>query len=631
MSTPLRAAFLALLSTIPVWLLAADRPNILWLTSEDHGPQMGCYGDTLARTPNIDALAAKGMIFTQVWSNNPVCAPAYTTFSSGIYANSSGGIHMRSMVPMPSGAKLYSEFLRGAGYYCCNNGKEDYNLPKTERTWDNSSTKAHWKNRPEGKPFFASFNSTKSHEGQIRKRPHKQITDPAAVRVPAYHPDTPEVRQDWAQYYDKVSEADGDAGVRLRELAEANLADDTIVFYYADHGSAMPRSKRWPSDSGLRVPMIVYFPPKWQHLAPKEYQAGGKSGRFVSFVDLAPTLLSIAGVKPPVWMQGHAFAGQFQTEGPSYLFGARNRMDERQDLVRSVTDGRFVYVRNYLPHLSQAQHVSYQFQTPTTRIWRELFDAGKTNPAQSIFWQVPKAPEELYDLSTDPDEVINLAQKLEHRKHLETLRSVLDRHLEQIRDVCFLPEGEMHARAAGSSPYDMARDPSKYPFQRIHAAARLASNLEPAAIPELRRLAADPDVGIRYWGTIGFLMRGAAAVRGDRSLLQKALKDSSPYVQVVAAEALGLYGSPADLEGSLAVLRGLISPSTNGVFVSMSALSAVEALGQKAAALHPLVRTIDAKAGAPDPRFSLYVPRLVENIVGAAPAPGDNRGDRKKQ
>ena len=267
---------------------AGKGPNILWLTSEDHGPAMGCYGDTNARTPNVDALAAKGMIFTCAWSTAPVCAPARTAIISGLYPSSSGGLHMRSMVSLPADLKLYPQFLREAGYYCSNNSKEDYNVRKPAKLWDESSGKAHWKNRDVGQPFFAIFNSMKSHESEIRTRPHQQVADPAKVRVPAYHPDTPEVREDWAQYYDKVGEADADAG----------LAADTIVFYYADHGSGMPRSKRWPSDSGLRVPLVVYFPEKWKHLAPREYQPGGKSDRLVSFVDLAPTLLSLAGIKP---------------------------------------------------------------------------------------------------------------------------------------------------------------------------------------------------------------------------------------------------------------------------------------------------------------------------------------------
>lgn len=619
---------------------AADKPNILWLTSEDHGQQMGCYGDTLARTPNIDALAAKGMIFRTAWSNHPVCAPARSAIISGMHSQSSGGIHMRSMVPMPAGAKMYPQFLREAGYYCSNNSKEDYNLRKPEGTWDDSSTQGHWRNRPAGKPFFAIFNSTKSHESQIRTRPHKAIVDPAKVRVPAYHPDLPEVRQDWAQYYDIVSAADADAGLRLKDLAADGLADDTIVFYYGDHGSGMPRSKRWPCDSGLRVPIVVYFPAKWQHLAPKEYRPGGQSDRMVCFVDLAPTMLSIVGVKPPAYMQGHAFAGPYQTEPQPFLYGARGRMDERMDCVRSVTDGRYVYLRNFYPHVSQGQHVDFQFQTPTTRLWRELYDQGKTNEAQSIFWRTPKAPEELYDLQTDPDEVRNLASSAGHRAVLEKMRAAMQRHAAETRDVCFLPEGELHSRAAGQAPYDFARDDAKYPFARIFAAADLASNLSPAALPRLQTLITDSDSAVRYWAALGFLMRGKEGVASGQVVLRTALSDASPYVKIVAAEALATHGPASDLANALAVLRELAPPEKNGVLVAMAALNAIEALGPKAAPLKEMVAAMKSTGPSPDGRYNSYVPRQIASITGkevsggeegaAAKGKGKRKGAKKK-
>ena len=598
--------------------VAADKPNILWLTSEDHGPEMGCYGDANARTPNIDALAAKGMLFKRAWSVAPVCAPARSVIISGLYTSSSGGQHMRSMVPLPDSVRLYPQYLRDAGYYCTNNSKEDFNVQKPKQLWNASSGTAHWRNRPEGQPFFAIFNSTKSHESQIRTRPHKQVADPAKMRVPAYHPDTPEVRQDWAQYYDKVSEADEDAGKHLKEIEAAGLAADTIVFYYGDHGSGMPRSKRWPCNSGLHVPMVVFFPEKWKHLAPKEYQPGGKSDRMVSFVDLAPTLLSIVGIEPPAWMQGHAFAGSFQTSPQLFLFGERGRMDERMDLVRSVTDGRYVYLRNYFPHVSQGQRVAYQFETPTTRVWRSKFDEGKTNDAQSIFWRVPKPPEELYDLQHDRDEVRNLASHSEHQETLERLRSAQREHLVSIRDVCFLPESELHSRTVGSTPYELARNDAKYPMDRIVAAAELASNLDPAALPELKKFLNDSDSAVRWWASLGHLMRGQAAVAANQEALQNALQDQASPVRIVAAQALGMFGDDATMAIALNVLRDLSLPQKNGVLVSMSALAAIEALGDRANSLHPFVLKLDPNGDSPDERYNSYVPRLIQNITAGS-------------
>jgi len=602
-------------ANLVAWTAAtAERPNMLWLTSEDHGPEMGCYGDALARTPNVDALAKKGMIFTRVWAVHPVCAPARTAIISGMYAHSTGGMHMRSMVPMPKGTKMFSELLREAGYYCSNNEKEDYNLPKTERTWDESSREAHWRKRGPGQPFFAVFNSMKSHESQIRVRPHELVTDPAKVRVPAYHPDLPEVRRDWAQYYDQVSAADADAGARLRELEEAGLAEDTIVFYYGDHGSGMPRSKRWPGNSGLRVPLVVYFPPKWRHLAPAEYQRGGRSDRLVSFVDLAPTVLSLAGVRPPEWMQGRAFAGQWAGERANYLFGARGRMDERADEVRSVTDGRYVYLRNFRLDTPQGPFIAYQFETPTTRVWREQFEAGKTNAAQSAFWRTPRAPEELYDLDADPDEVRNLAESAEHRAIKERLRAALYTHLEDVRDVCLLPEGEMVARSRGGSPYDMARNREVYPLQRVLAAADLAVGLNVGDVDALRKLLRDDDSAVRTWAVLGFLMRGETAVRGAEDGLNELLKDASPFVRVAAARALAQYGESSS-EAALAVLGEHADPRDVGVFAALSALEAIDQLGEKAAGLKERVGEIDETAGVPHPRYGEYVPSLKKEIL----------------
>src|SRR5262245_3925665 len=500
-------ASLLLTSAFSAEQLAPTQPNMLWLSSEDHGPHMGCYGDTFASTPNVDRLAAKGIMYTHVWSCAPVCAPARTTIISGMYPPSTGSEHMRSMVPVPEGKKMFPQLLREAGYDCSNSAKEDYNLAQTGIVWDDSSRNGHSKNRQPGQPFFAVFNSEKSHESQIRTRPHSFVHDPAKVRVPAYHPNTPEVRQDWAQYYDQVSAADADAGKLLKELEDDGLADNTIVFYWADHGSGMPRSKRWPYDSGLHVPLVVYFPEKWRHLAPKDYQPGGKSDRLVSFVDFAPTMLSLAGNQPPEWMQGHAFAGKFATQPQPFIYGFRGRMDERYDLVRTVTDGRYVYVRNYMPHKIYGQHIDYMFQTPTTQVWKRLHDDGKLSAAQDAFWKT-KPPEELYDLQADPDEVTNLAASPAHQGTLAKLRKAHRDWELAIRDVGFLPEGEIHSRSRGSSPYDMGRDDARHPFRRVVETAELASILDPSAVPELKQALRDSDSAVRYWAALGLLMRG---------------------------------------------------------------------------------------------------------------------------
>jgi uncharacterized sulfatase len=600
---------------------APPRPNILWISSEDHGPHMGCYGDNYATTPNVDRLAARGMIYTHCWSCAPVCAPARTTIISGMYPPSTGAEHMRSLLPFPQGAKMFPQLLREAGYYCTNNAKEDYNLAKPGRVWDDSSNKAHWRNRQPGQPFFAVFNSLKSHESQIRLRPHREVHDPARVRVPAYHPDTPEVRKDWAQYYDQVSEVDADAGVRLKELADAGLADDTIVFYWADHGPGMPRSKRWPCDSGLHVPLVVYIPAAFKHLAPPEYKPGGKSDRLVSFVDFAPTMLSLAGIKPPAWLQGHAFLGRHIAEPQPFIYGFRGRMDERYDLVRTVTDGRFVYIRNYMPHKIYGQHVDYMFQTPTTRVWKQLHDKGKLNPAQDTFWHT-KPAEELYDLRNDRDEVKNLAGKPEHEETRKKLRRAQQDLAAQIRDVGFLPEGELHSRAAKSTPYDMGHDDTKYPMERVLQMAEAASLMRPEALPALRKAFQDDDSAVRYWAALGVLMRGEKAVQAAADNLRAALKDGSPYVRIVAAEALARYGDADDSKRCLALLVEHANADRNTVFVVMAALNALDALGSKAVPVADAIKKLPKKAQVPNPRYAPYVPRLTEDLAARFQTPG---------
>jgi len=360
------------------WLLAgatgmtcfvttAEQPNILWIVAEDINPHLGCYGDMNAVTPNIDGLATNALRYTKCWSTAPVCAPARTALITGAYPPSLGAEHMRSMVKMPDFMRMYPQFLRDRGYYCVNNSKEDYNVAKSGKVWDESSKKAHWKKRKSSQPFFAVFNIGVSHESQIRVRPHAPKHDPARVRLPAYHPDVPEVRHDWAQYYDKITEMDAIVGSRLQELGDAGLADDTIVFFYGDNGSGMPRSKRWPYNSGLNVPLIIRVPERFRQLAPEDYRPGAATDRLVGFVDFAPTLLSLAGIKPPDWMQGHAFMGRFAAASHKHIFGFRGRMDERYDLVRSVRNDRFIYLRNYRPDLIYGQHLAYMFETPTTQ------------------------------------------------------------------------------------------------------------------------------------------------------------------------------------------------------------------------------------------------------------------------
>jgi uncharacterized sulfatase len=594
---------------------AAERPNIVWLTSEDNGPHLTCYGDEYAVTPHLDALAQRGMRYTNASSNAPVCAPARTAIISGLYPPSTGAEHMRSQTRLPAGFRMFPQFLRAAGYYCTNNSKEDYNLAKPGRVWDESSRQAHWKNRPDGQPFFAVFNHTITHESQIRNAidERDRIHDPAKVRLPAYHPDEPEVRRDWAQYYDRITMMDAQVGAKLKELDQAGLADDTIVFYFSDHGSGMPRCKRWLYLSGLRVPMIVYFPPKWRRLAPQGYQPGGESDRLVSFIDLAPTVLSLAGIRPPEWMHGGAFAGPYETREPEFSHAFRGRMDERYDLVRSVCDKRYNYIRNYMPHRIYGQHLAYMFQTPTTRVWHRLYAEGKLDAAQSKFWQA-KPPEELYDLQSDPDEIHNLAGAPEYREVLARMRQAHAGWSRRIKDMGFLSEWEMHARSQGSTPYDLGHDPRRYDFEAVFAAAGLASDCEAAELPKIVKLLEHADSGVRYWGAVGLLAQQEAGLRAGHDELIAALADESPIVRITAAEALGRFGSQDDAKAALAVLLRYVPPDGD-YYLAVAAWNALDYLDERARPALQDIRALPTKWSRVPERMGEYPTRLKEKTL----------------
>ncbi|MDR1141534.1 MAG: sulfatase, partial [Planctomycetaceae bacterium] len=486
-------------------ILADDQPNILWLTCEDIGRHLGCYESPTAVTPVLDRLAERGMLYRFAWSNHPVCAPARTTIITGCYPASLGAEQMRSSVPLPNQIEMFPRYLRQNGYYCANNFKEDYNVfaQDGKNCWDVSNNKAHWKNRPPNTPFFAVFNFETTHESQIRNK-HELQRDLEKESVPKYHPNVPEIRRDWAQYHDRIAEMDIRCGVKLDELEKAGLEENTIVFFFGDHGSGMPRNKRTPFDCGLGVPFIVYFPLKFKHLAPPDYRNGTKSERLISFVDLAPTMLSLAGIEPPKTMQGIAFAGKFIGKPREFVFGFRGRMDERGDLVRSVSDGRYVYVRNYHPEIIYGARNNYMFQTRTTQVWRELYDQGNLPAEQAFFWKL-KPTEELYDLKTDHDEIVNLADLPEYCNIKTKLKSVLYEHLSTIRDVHFLPEAMLHMRFAGSTPYEMGHK-KQYPFEKILNAADRATDRS-VTESELRELLSDTEPAVRYWGAIGILVR----------------------------------------------------------------------------------------------------------------------------
>ena len=466
-------------ATSPSTDIDSSPPNILWIVAEDHGPHHGSYGDAYAVTPNLDRLAAEGARFTRAFAVTPVCAPARSGLITGMYPTSIGSHHMRSTAVPPPHVKGFTERLRAAGYFTTNNAKTDYNfspwLPTETRRavreaplglWDQNGEHAHWRNRAPGQPFFSVFNLGAAHEGQVRMPDDRFAErtaelapaarhDPTAAPLPPYYPDAPEVRRDIARYYDLVTVMDAEAGDILAALEADGLAGDTIVFFYGDHGWGLPRGKRWVYDSGLRVPLLV----RW----PGRVEPGTVRGDLVSFIDFAPTLLSLAGVTVPEHMQGRVFLGDDAAPEPEHLFFTRDRMDEIWDRIRAVRDRRYKYIRNFAPELPYAQRIAYMDLMPTMQVWRRLAEAGELEGAQRHFMARTKPAEELYDTEADPHEVVNLAGDPAHAEQLARMRDALDDWIAATGDLGEIPEAELVERFRPDGVYQTAELPEADP------------------------------------------------------------------------------------------------------------------------------------------------------------------------
>lgn len=568
--------FIAFLTGVSL-IKAQNLPNIIWITSEDNSPMLGCYGDKFATTPNLDALAAKGFRYTHAYANAPVCAPARNTIITGVYANSSGNQYMRSTNNKSDQVQFFPTLLREAGYYCTNNSKEDYNVnvSQTNHIWDESGTKAHYKNRKSGQPFFAVFNSTISHESSIHTlKPESELRhDPKKVKLPPYHPDTPAMRRDWAQYYDKVEDMDTWVGKMLEELEESGEAENTIVFYYGDHGGVLGRSKRFVYETGTRVPFIVYIPEKYKNLWPNT-KTGSTVNRLISFVDLAPTLLSLTDRPIPAYLQGVPFLGSKKSADPKYVFMFKDRMDERYDMSRAVRDSKFRYIRNYTPFRPHGQHIEYLWRAASMRSWEEEFKAGRLNKTQAAFWKT-KPTEELFDTEKDPWEINNLASKPEYQSVLLRMRKANQAWMLRIKDTGFIPEADLMDRTVGTTSYDYMRS-GKFQLESVINAAELTTTPNVKNIPKLITLLQNKDAANRYWGATGLLLLGEKS-KPAMAALKIAANDKSSNVATVASEALYNLGQKELARKSLIAV--LDSPNS---FARTHALTTIDYLNDSA-------------------------------------------------
>jgi len=573
-------------------------PNILWLSCEDISPHLGCYGDPNAITPALDRLANEGVQYNNSFTIAGVCAPTRSCIITGMYPTTLGTQHMRAggegthrsiMPKLPPHVKCFSEYLREAGYYCTNNVKEDYNFDTPESAWDESSSKAHWRNRPKSSsPFFAVFNYTGTHEGSIRlteadyaKRTQSlnatQRQDPKKLALPPYYPDTPVTRHYWARYYELITALDYWTADMLKQLEEDGLADDTIVFFWSDHGVAMPRAKRWLYESGTRVPLIVRIPKKFRING--QGKPGTVDNQLISSVDFAETVLNLAGISIPEHMQGRPFLGKNLSPPRQYVYGTRDRMDERYDIIRTVRDKRYRYIRNYEPFKPYYQYIQTAEMGPVMQELRRLHELGKLPPAAELFMANNKPIEELYDLQKDPHEIRNLAGKPKYREVLEHMRAAHVKWMLETKDLGLFPEPELvELEKKYGSRYAFLRQPgSEKLLQRLlRAAAALGGRPEQSDIPVLIELMKDENAAVRYWSAIG-LGNLDNEVKPTAELLGRVLNDRSGVVRIAAARALCMI----DMETS--ALRVLTSElKSQNEWVRLNAAIILDEIGEKA-------------------------------------------------
>ncbi len=581
---------------------AADepaRPNVLWIVAEDMSPTLGCYGDRYADTPNIDALAMRSLLYRNAFATTPVCSPARACLINGVIATSQGAHPMRSEFPIPEEMLGFPALLREAGYFTSNNVKTDYNSGRAdeiiEASWSENGEPAHWRHRKKGQPFFSVFNLMTSHQSRTMvwsyrqfqeqvqsKLAAKRIHDPDKAPLPPYYPDTPLVRKTVARFYDCVSVMDQQVGDLLGQLKEDGLEDSTIVFFYSDHGSGMPRHKRALLDSGMKVPLLVHYP---DSLSPSDWGRGEHTDRLVCFEDFAKTVLKLADVRPPAWMRGASFLDGAKRR---YVFGHRDRVDEIWDMARSVRSKRYLYIRNYMPHLGYNQQSAWIDQGEIRKDFYAMAASGKMNDAQRHFLSPTRPVEELYDCHADPQNLHNLLidgrdpDQPKHAGALTHLRRAHQHHLTRSRDLGFIAETELRKIPKSTTPADWAR---QLPNQ-FRSAIRAASLVGRGSQEQQTDLLRSQYPSVRYWGAVGLTAQDSLDI-DSIDALKKALADRSECVRTEAASALVRHKHG---DGALPVLGKLLDNEDTTVI--LHAARTIELLGERARPLKPVMQSL---------------------------------------
>jgi arylsulfatase A-like enzyme len=556
-----------------------EKPNIVWLVTEDNSKHfLRLYETGGTVMPHIETLAENGIVFNHAFSNAPVCSVARSTLISGCYAPRLGAQYHRRMklIPLPEGMEMFPYYLRKAGYYTTNNNKEDYNFIKPEQVWDESSKKATYKNRNPGQPFFHVQNYATTHEGKLHFSQNKMDNTPMVTSMEGivpfpYHPNTPTFRYTYAVYHNLHQKVDQEIGELLQQLEYDGLMDNTIIFYFGDHGGVLPRSKGYIYESGTHVPLVVYIPEKWKHLVPKSI--GSRTDVFVQFIDFAPTVLNLAGVKTPSQMDGKAFLGKGVSpaalEERNFTFSYADRFDEKYDMVRAIRKGKFKYIRNYQPFNIDALFNFYRYKMLAFKEWRDLFQMGTLNEVQKLFFQ-PRQVEALYDLEVDPHEVANLAQNPFYKKTLEELRLLCQLQVKSMPDLSFYPE-----------PYFLQEglaNPVRFGQQHKSDIAELIDISDLSLLPysmarlDIRKALNSKNPWKRYWGLIVCSTFASQAANFYPKAIRIAQKDKENLVRMRAVEFLELNDQTVDTKMILDIVKSAKSESEANLILNTVAL-----------------------------------------------------------
>jgi arylsulfatase A-like enzyme len=541
-------------------LIAQEKPNIMWITIEDTSPQfIGCYGNKDVQTPVIDRLADEGVRFTNAFSTGTVCSASRTAIITGVKTTETGTGNHRSRYPIPPYMKGFPWYLQREGYYTTNNAKTDYNISDNQEfislAWDESSDRTGWWDRDPGQPFFAVFNFMESHQSRtmtnpypwyvenvLEKLPVNERTGVSDFDMPPFYNDTPEMRKQFARVYNSLRLTDTRIGELLERLEKDNLRDNTIIFFYADHGQGMPRGKTNGINLGYRVPFIIWFPEKYKHLSP--WGTGGVvTDELIDFTDLAPTVISLAGGEVPDHMTGRAFMGNERSDPVDYLFLNSDRSDNGIDMVRSVTDGRFLYSRNYLPFMNELRYIRYMEIGDIKQLMRQDLADGKLNELQkSLFEQRPA--EYLFDIDNDIWETRNLSSDPGYDHIMEQMRRELKSEIFKRGDVHFLPEYETGMISRTTTPYEFRLNDEDFPLDMIHSAASLSGLRGEEITGKQINLLSDPNKIVRYWAITGLRSQDQKDLEGYRKIIINAITDEyNPVSLTAAAISYGYFNS----------------------------------------------------------------------------------------